>query len=67
MDALELIVTQTFIGNGNRPFRKSIHTFDVPFKGYNVSSEVAEQSLSIALKQVVEYALEKKKQLLMKI
>ncbi|EPY7712742.1 IS200/IS605 family accessory protein TnpB-related protein, partial [Bacillus pacificus] len=38
-----------------------IYTFDVPFKGYNVSSEVAEQSLSVALKQVVEYALEKKK------
>lgn len=42
-------------------FGNPIYTFDVPLKGYNVSSEVAEQSLSVALKQVVEYALEKKK------
>ncbi|WP_318618357.1 IS200/IS605 family accessory protein TnpB-related protein [Sporosarcina sp. YIM B06819] len=36
-------------------------SFNIPFKGYQVSSEQAKQSLSEALKVVTEYALEKQK------
>lgn len=38
-----------------------LHSFNVPFKGYQVSSEQAKQSLSEALKRVTVYALEKQK------
>ena len=38
-----------------------MHSFRVPFCAYHVSSEQAEQSLSCALKVVVEYALRKQK------
>ena len=38
-----------------------LHSFNVPFKSYRVSSEQAKQSLSEALKVVTKYALEKQK------
>lgn len=38
-----------------------LHSFNVPFRGYQVSSEQAKQSLSEALKVVTTYALEKQK------
>ena len=42
-------------------FGNYLHSFRVPFCAYHVSSEQAEQSLSCALKVVVEYALRKQK------
>ncbi|KAA9023868.1 hypothetical protein [Niallia endozanthoxylica] len=42
-------------------FGNYLHSFQVPFHAYHVSSEQAEQSLSQALKVVMEYALKKQK------
>jgi IS605 OrfB family transposase len=42
-------------------FGNYLYSFQVPFTAYHVSSEQAKQSLSEALKIVVEYALEKQK------
>lgn len=42
-------------------FGNYLNSFQVPFCAYHVSSEKAKQSLSEALKIVVEYALEKQK------
>ncbi|WP_318617205.1 IS200/IS605 family accessory protein TnpB-related protein [Sporosarcina sp. YIM B06819] len=42
-------------------FGNQMHTFQVPFQAYHVSSEQAKQSLSEALKIVVDYAAAKQK------
>ncbi|MCG7336491.1 transposase [Sporosarcina sp. ACRSM] len=42
-------------------FGNYVHSFQVPFKAYHVSSEQAKQSLSDALKIVVDYAVAKQK------
>ncbi|MEI4770930.1 IS200/IS605 family accessory protein TnpB-related protein [Psychrobacillus sp. FJAT-51614] len=42
-------------------FGNYLHSFHVPFQAYHVSSEQAKQSLSNALKVVVDYALAKQK------
>ncbi|MBO0600754.1 IS200/IS605 family accessory protein TnpB-related protein [Sporosarcina sp. E16_3] len=42
-------------------FGNHVHSFQVPFKAYHVSTQQAKQSLSDALKRVVDYAVVKQK------